>query len=111
MLGSSTFETFAASPSIQATVALLFLGFVVQWYFSLPPAPKFPKAELDEKDWHGSLMKAKSKVCYCTRQPYGLRNHIQSKRLHNVNMFVVSKQAIHVREPKGACDFTQLSVR
>jgi hypothetical protein len=64
MLDSRALETLAASPSIQATLALLVVGFVVQWYFSLPPAPKFPKADLDEKDWHGSLMKAKSKVCF-----------------------------------------------
>jgi hypothetical protein len=50
MLDSSAFETFAASRFIQVAVSLLFLGFVVKRYFSLPPTPKFPKAELDEND-------------------------------------------------------------
>ena len=62
MLDTHTLKTLAASPSIQATAALLFFSFVLQWYFSLPPKPKFPRADLDEKDWHGSLERAKSKV-------------------------------------------------
>lgn len=62
MLDTLTLKTWAASPSIQATAALLFFSFVLQWYFSLPPKPNFPRADLDEKDWHGSLERAKSKV-------------------------------------------------
>ncbi|CAN8102035.1 unnamed protein product [Discula destructiva] len=61
MLDLRTLETIAASPSTQATFALIVIAFAVQWYFSLPPAPKFPVADLDENDWPGSLMKAKSK--------------------------------------------------
>jgi len=75
MLDSRALEKLAASPSIQATLALLAFAFVVQWYFNLPPAPNFPKAELDEKDWHGSLMKAKSKV-YCHRHPISFLYHL-----------------------------------
>lgn len=62
MLDSQVLNRLAASPAAQATLILLVVALVVQWYFSLPPSPKFPKAELDETDWHGSLMKAKSKV-------------------------------------------------
>jgi gliotoxin biosynthesis cytochrome P450 monooxygenase len=63
MLDNRSLEALITSPGVQATVALLLFSFVLQWYFSLPPAPKFPKADLDEKDWHGSLEKAKAKVC------------------------------------------------
>jgi len=62
MLDTRAFETLAASPSLPATVVLLLFVLAIQWYFSLPPRPKFPRAELDEKDWHGSFEKAKSKV-------------------------------------------------
>lgn len=62
MLESQVLDRVAASPAAQATVILVVVALVVQWYFSLPPSPKFPTAELDETDWHGSLMNAKSKV-------------------------------------------------
>lgn len=62
MLDSQVLDRLAASPSAQATIVLVAVALIVQWYFNLPPNPKFPKAELDETDWHGSLMKAKSKV-------------------------------------------------
>lgn len=62
MLDYDTLAGLAASPAVHATLALLFVAFLVQWYFSLPPAPKFPEAELDPDDWHGSLMRAKTKV-------------------------------------------------
>lgn len=56
-------EAVVRSPSVQGTVALLLISFVLRWYMSQPPRPKFPEAELDESDWHGSLMRAKTKVC------------------------------------------------
>lgn len=55
-------QTLATSFTLQATIALLLLSCAVQWYFSLPPKPRFPEAELDQRDWHGSLYRAKSKV-------------------------------------------------
>lgn len=67
MLDVQVLETLATSPTVQTTVALLLFSIVVQWYFNLPPNPKFPEADLDEGDWHGSLMKAKSKVKLSTR--------------------------------------------
>ena len=62
VLDVGVLEAVVRSPSVQATVALLFISFALQWYMSQPPKPKFPAAELDESDWHGSLMRAKTKV-------------------------------------------------
>lgn len=84
MLDSQVLTKLAASPAAQATLILLVVALVVQWYFSLPPSPKFPKAELDETDWHGSLMKAKSKV----RRLYG----------HEWNLVTLAT----------SCDFSQM---
>ncbi|KAF4469441.1 Cytochrome P450 [Fusarium albosuccineum] len=61
MVGAVAVEALASNPSFQATLALVLVSVVVRWYFSQPPNPKFPKADLDESDWHGSLMKAKTK--------------------------------------------------
>jgi hypothetical protein len=62
MLDLRSVQNFAASPGVQATAALLIVSFVIQWYLSLPPKPKFPIGDLDEKDPHGSFMRARSKV-------------------------------------------------
>jgi hypothetical protein len=62
MLDTLAVRTLAVSPSIKLTLALVLFSFVMKWYFSLPLRPNFPEAELDERDWHGSLMRAKTKV-------------------------------------------------
>lgn len=61
LLDTGVLEAVATSASVQATVFLLLISFALQWYMNQPPRPKFPEAELDEKEWHGSLMKAKQK--------------------------------------------------
>lgn len=67
MAQSIIVEALIASPSIQAAVVLVFISFAIRWYISLPPSPKFPKAELDDSDWHGSFLRAKIKVTLCYR--------------------------------------------
>ncbi|RYP86000.1 hypothetical protein DL769_000863 [Monosporascus sp. CRB-8-3] len=44
-----------------ATVVFILISFGIRWYLNIPPKAKFPRAELDPDDWHGSLMKAKAK--------------------------------------------------
>lgn len=84
MLDSQVLNRVAASPAAQATVILLVVALVVQWYFSLPPSPKFPKAELDETDWHGSLMKAKSKVRRLYGHQQGFRHPHDKSRFFSI---------------------------
>lgn len=67
LLDTGILEAVAMSPSVQGTVVLLLISIALQWYMNQPPRPKFPEAELDETDWHGSLMKAKTKVCYALK--------------------------------------------
>lgn len=69
MLDLRAVEKLTDSPQVQATLVLVAIALLVQWYFSIPPKPKFPKAELDTKDWHGSFMKARSKVCHHPENP------------------------------------------
>jgi hypothetical protein len=69
MISSIPLEAFAASPSVQTALVLVLVSIAVRRYVGLPPRPKFPEAELDKSDWHGSFMKAKAKVCV----RYGIR--------------------------------------
>lgn len=62
MLDIYGLEDYGKSPTVIATAALVLISIAVQWYLNLAPKSKFPVAKLDQKDWHGSLMRAKSKV-------------------------------------------------
>ena len=71
MLDIPKFQTFVVSPHVLAILALLLFVCGGKWYLNLPPKPKFPIAELDEDDWHGSLMRAKTKVSRRKRDSIG----------------------------------------
>lgn len=103
MLDTLGLEALAASPSIQITFAFVLVTFGVKSYLSLPPRPKFPEAELDDRDWHGSLRRAKAKV----GEDRGNCHILQ----YNSNLFLVPKQTLPFRNPTKKNYFTQLPLR
>ncbi len=60
--------TIGWSPIILGLVILALIAYSTAVKRQRQPKLDFPSAEIDESDWHGSLMRAKTKVCYALPQ-------------------------------------------